>query len=76
VVKAVSFRSGDWTIDSLGRDAADLMVIGRALAEAQERGEVTPELTAAFNDRAVAFARNYELAVIALIIVLMVTKPF
>lgn len=51
-------------------------VFGRALAEAKERGEVTPELTAAFNDRAVAFARNYELVVIALIIALMVTKPF
>jgi hypothetical protein len=51
-------------------------VFGRALAEAKERGEVTPDLTAAFHDRAVAFARNYELAVIAVIIVLMVTKPF
>jgi hypothetical protein len=51
-------------------------VFGRALAEAKERGEVTPELTAAFHDRAVAFARNYELVVIALIIALMVTKPF
>src|SRR5688500_1422100 len=27
----VHFRSGDWSIDSLGRDAADLAVIGRAL---------------------------------------------
>ena len=51
-------------------------VFGQALAEAKERGEVTPELTAAFHDRAVAFARNYELVVIAVIIVLMVTKPF
>ena len=48
----------------------------QALADAKERREVTPELTAAFHDRAVAFARNYELAVIAFIIVLMVTKPF
>jgi hypothetical protein len=51
-------------------------VFGQALAAAQERGEVTPELTAAFHDPAVAFARNYELAVIAVIITLMVTKPF
>jgi len=29
----VSFQSGDWTIDSLGRDAADMAVIGRALRE-------------------------------------------
>ena len=51
-------------------------VFGQALAEAKDRGEVTPELTLAFHDRAVAFARNYELAVIGLIIALMVTKPF
>jgi uncharacterized membrane protein len=51
-------------------------VFEQALTAAKERGEVTPELTAAFHDRAVAFARNYELAVIAVIIVLMVTKPF
>lgn len=50
-------------------------VFGQALAAAKERGEVSPELTAAFHDGAVAFARNYELAVIALILVLMVTKP-
>ena len=51
-------------------------MFGQALAAAKEQGEVTPELTAAFHDRAVAFARNYELAVIAVIITLMVTKPF
>jgi hypothetical protein len=51
-------------------------VFGRALAAAKERGEVTPELTAAFDDPAVAFARNYELVVIAVIVTLMVTKPF
>jgi Predicted integral membrane protein (DUF2269) len=51
-------------------------VFGQALAAANERGEVTPELTAAFHDPAVAFARNYELVVIAVIVTLMVTKPF
>ena len=51
-------------------------VFERALVQAKERGEITPELSAAFHDRAVAFARNYELVVIAAIIVLMVAKPF
>ena len=51
-------------------------VFERALADAEARGQVTPELSAAFRDPAVAFARNYELLVIAAIIVLMVTKPF
>ena len=51
-------------------------VFERALMQAREKGEVTAELSAAFHDRAVAFARNYELVVIAAIIVLMVTKPF
>lgn len=51
-------------------------VFEQALDRAKERGEVTPELSAAFHDRAVAFARNYELIMIAAIIVLMVTKPF
>ena len=39
-------------------------VFEQALAEAKESGEVTPELSAAFHDRAVAFARNYELVMI------------
>jgi uncharacterized membrane protein len=51
-------------------------VFEHALVQAKERGEVTPELSAAFHDKAVAFARNYELVVIAAIVVLMVTKPF
>jgi uncharacterized membrane protein len=51
-------------------------VFERALVQARERGEITSELSAAFHDRAVAFARNYELVVIAAIIVLMVAKPF
>jgi uncharacterized membrane protein len=51
-------------------------VFEQALEQAKERGEVTPELSAAFHDPAVAFARNYELVMIAAIVVLMVTKPF
>jgi uncharacterized membrane protein len=48
----------------------------RAMAVARERGIVTPELRAAWSDPAVAFARRYELAAIALIVALMVLKPF
>ena len=51
-------------------------VFERALAEATERGEVTPELGVAFRDPAVAAARIYEVIVVALIVVLMVVKPF
>lgn len=47
-----------------------------ALDDARERGEVTPELGDAFGDPAVAFARRYEVAVVALILALMVLKPF
>jgi hypothetical protein len=51
-------------------------VFAAAFEDAKTRGQVTPELTAAFADRKVAFARNYELAVVTVVIVLMVTKPF
>jgi uncharacterized membrane protein len=51
-------------------------VFDAALADARQRGEVTPELTAAFGDTVVAFARNAELVVVAVIIGLMVLKPF
>ena len=51
-------------------------VFEAALEAARERGEVTPELTAAFDDPAVAFARRYEAAVVAVILALMVLKPF
>jgi hypothetical protein len=48
-----------------------------ALEEARAGGgSVTPALTAALGDPVVALARRAELAVVALIIVLMVTKPF
>jgi hypothetical protein len=51
-------------------------VFEQALAEALAQGRVTPELTAAFHDQAVAWAHWYELMVVAIIIILMVTKPF
>ena len=51
-------------------------VFDAALAQAQEVGGVTPELTAAFSDRAVLGARMYERIAVSLIIVLMVVKPF
>jgi hypothetical protein len=47
-----------------------------ALSEATAQGQVTPVLTSAFQDRAVASAHTYELIATALVIVLMVTKPF
>jgi hypothetical protein len=47
-----------------------------AFEDAKAKGMVTPELAAAFANRKVAFARNYELAVVGVVIVLMVTKPF
>jgi hypothetical protein len=47
-----------------------------ARADAEAAGHVTPALTAAFHDPAVAAARWYELGVVAFVIVLMVTKPF
>jgi predicted integral membrane protein DUF2269 len=47
-----------------------------AMADARARGTVTPELRAAWADPAVRFARRYELVSVALIIALMVLKPF
>jgi predicted integral membrane protein DUF2269 len=51
-------------------------VFEHALADAKARGEVTPELGTALRDPAVRNARAAELLVVAVIIVLMVTKPF
>ena len=51
-------------------------VFEAALETARERGLVTPELRAAWRDPAVAFARRFELAAVAIVIVLMVLKPF
>jgi uncharacterized membrane protein len=51
-------------------------VFEAALHDARQRGSVTPELTAAFHDPWVAFARTYEIVVVAIVIALMVLKPF
>jgi uncharacterized membrane protein len=51
-------------------------VFERAMRESTEAGRRMPALEAAFADPAVAFARNYEKVVVAIVIVLMVTKPF
>jgi hypothetical protein len=51
-------------------------IFDRALQAAQTQEIVTPELTTAFTDKVVAAAHTYELFAVALIIVLMVTKPF
>jgi uncharacterized membrane protein len=51
-------------------------VFERALKEAVEVGTPTPAFRAAFSDRTVWATRWYERAVVAVIIVLMITKPF
>jgi Predicted integral membrane protein (DUF2269) len=51
-------------------------VFEHALADAKVRGEVTPELRTALRDPAVRNARSAELLGVAIIIVMMVTKPF
>jgi hypothetical protein len=47
-----------------------------AFASAKAQGRVTPELTGALRDPLVAAARWYERLVVAVVILLMVTKPF
>lgn len=51
-------------------------IFGQALEQSVSQGQVTPELTAAFSDRAVYASHIYELVSTFAIIVLMVTKPF
>jgi hypothetical protein len=51
-------------------------LFGKALDEAKTRGAVTQGLRLAFADPVVAFAHQVELAGVALIIALMVLKPF
>lgn len=51
-------------------------VFDRAMGEALERGTWTDALRAAFDDRAVAVARWYEIVGVAIILALMVLKPF
>jgi hypothetical protein len=47
-----------------------------AMADARERGVVTPELRAAFADPAVRYAHWYEALAVAVVIGLMILKPF
>ena len=51
-------------------------VFESALEQARQRGEVTPELRNALRDPAVRNARAAEIVVVAVIVALMVTKPF
>ena len=51
-------------------------VFEEAMADARRQALMTPELRAAFADPAVAFARRFEIATVAIVVVLMVTKPF
>ena len=51
-------------------------VFEAALADARQRGTVTPDLSAAFRDPWVAFARTYEAAIVGVVVALMVLKPF
>ena len=47
-----------------------------ALADSIASGRITPALSTAFHDPAVAAARWYEIAVVAFVVFLMVAKPF
>ncbi|HEX8245429.1 MAG TPA: DUF2269 family protein [Longimicrobium sp.] len=47
-----------------------------AMADARAQGSVTPQLTAALQDRTVAMAHAYEWLMVAAITILMITKPF
>lgn len=87
VVGNVSLADNGWLIASLALFVAIGLLVPtvflprgrvfeRALADAKLRGVVTPELSAAFHDRAVAVARNVELVIVVAIIGLMVLKPF
>jgi len=51
-------------------------IFEQAFQDALRLGRVTPALTAAFTDPVVAAAHAWELLVLGLIVVLMVTKPF
>jgi uncharacterized membrane protein len=51
-------------------------IFERVLADAQARGQVTPELRASLNDPVVHRAHVFEAVAVILIIYLMVMKPF
>jgi len=48
----------------------------QALEGALARGAITPELTAALNDQVVNTFRKVEMAILVVIVILMVAKPF
>lgn len=48
----------------------------KAMEESLAKGTITPELTAALNDKVVNTFRKVELATVGFIIILMVVKPF
>jgi nucleoside permease NupC len=49
---------------------------GTAMGQARAEGAVTPELRAAFADPVLAAAHVYEALAVAIIVALMVLKPF
>ncbi len=51
-------------------------VFESALQDAVDQNRITSQLTIAFADPVVSAARVYELAVVTVIVILMVTKPF
>jgi len=51
-------------------------VFEAAYTRAVEARQVTPELTAAFRDPVVGAAHTYELVIVTIVLLLMVTKPF
>ena len=51
-------------------------VFAAAFTRAVEARQVTPELTAAFRDPVVGAAHTYELVIVTIVLLLMVTKPF
>lgn len=51
-------------------------IFEQALQDAQAKGQITPELTAAFHDPVVRNAHYYEALVVAIVLYLMVMKPF
>jgi hypothetical protein len=87
VLGAVRGDAPKWALVSLTLFLTPMLVIPtylvprrkertRALADAVSRGAVTPALAAALHDRGVVFYRRAEMVVTAVVIVLMVTKPF
>jgi hypothetical protein len=51
-------------------------IFGAAMEDARKRGVVTPELSAALRDKAVAAARAAELLAVGFVLSMMVLKPF